>query len=220
MLLGPNGAGKTTLIRALVGVLKPTEGRVLWGQVDIWAEASQRRDFHATLGWVPQNPGLPPGMTVSDLLRYTAWLKRVPEDVVPGAIDRALEVSDLDRLARRRVRTLSGGETRRLVLASAVVNRPEILVLDEPTAGLDPEQRDHFLSMVRTIGADTTVIMATHLYEDVLAVADVAMAIEDGRVIGQEALADLTGTSDRAAMTLTGLKAGLGRLRDAARGNP
>jgi len=159
-------------------------------------------------------------MTVSDLLRYTAWLKRVPEDVVPGAIDRALELSNLDLLARRRVRTLSGGEARRLVLASAVVNRPEILVLDEPTAGLDPEQRDHFLNVVRTIGADTTVIMATHLYEDVLAVADVAMAIQDGRVIGHEALADLTGTSDRSAMTITGLKAGLGRLRDAARGNP
>jgi ABC-2 type transport system ATP-binding protein len=165
-LLGPNGAGKTTLLRTLATVLRPDCGSVrLLGRDP--ADHRQRREIRRRLGYLPQTLSYYPAFTVGEFVEYFALLKEVPRAEVPGAAARAIEQVGLSGRARSRLRTLSGGMLRRAGIAQAIVNTPELLLLDEPTAGLDPGQRVEFRALLREIGSQSTVVVSTHLVEDV-----------------------------------------------------
>ncbi len=179
-LLGPNGAGKTTLVRVLATVLAPTAGAVEVLGRDLGDEPGLR-EVRRRLGYLPQVMGAYPRLRVREFVEYVAWLKEVPTGDVPLAVDRALErVGMLDR-AEDRMKHLSGGMLRRVGLAQAVVNDPELLLLDEPTAGLDPEQRVRFRELLRELGVDTCVIVSTHLVEDVAAACNDVTLVAGGR---------------------------------------
>jgi ABC-2 type transport system ATP-binding protein len=181
-LLGPNGAGKTSLLRMMATVLPPTSGTLrLLGRDP--GGYGPRREIRRRLGYLPQNLGYYPGFTVVDFVEYFALLKDMPPGQVPGAVATAIEQVGLGDRARAKLRTLSGGMLRRAGIAQAIVNEPELLLLDEPTAGLDPEQRVAFRALLRDFGQRATVIVSTHLVEDVgAACAEVAL-MDGGRIV-------------------------------------
>ena len=181
-LLGPNGAGKTTLLRMLATVIQPTSGAVRLLDRDPSAHA-QRREIRRRLGYLPQNLGYYPGFTVAEFVEYFALLKDMPPDRVPAAVASAVERVGLGDKARAKLRTLSGGMLRRAGIAQALVNDPHLLLLDEPTAGLDPEQRVAFRAMLREIGQRATVVISTHLVEDVAAACSEVALMHSGRIV-------------------------------------
>lgn len=178
-LVGRNGAGKTTLLRSLCGLLPTRRGSILVDGRDPRDGGGAGRDLRAELGWMPQDARLPRRVRVVDIVRYAAWLRRVSGDVEVGE---ALDAVDLTERAECRIGQLSGGQQRRAALACAIVGRPAVLLLDEPTVGLDPEQRDHFLRMIKQLSRDRTVVVSTHLIEDVLGVADHVVGLSEGEV--------------------------------------
>src|SRR5215468_5668081 len=181
-LLGPNGAGKTTLLRMLATVIPPNSGRVrLLGRDP--GGYGPRREIRRRLGYLPQNLGYYPGFTVSEFVEYFALLKEMPPGRVPQAVATAIERADLGSRARAKLRTLSGGMLRRAGIAQAIVNEPELLLLDEPTAGLDPEQRVAFRALLRELGGRATVIVSTHLVEDVGAACAQVALMDQGKVV-------------------------------------
>ncbi|MFF8903657.1 ABC transporter ATP-binding protein [Streptomyces olivaceoviridis] len=197
-LLGPNGAGKTSLIRVLATVARPDAGRVeLLG-----ADTAGHRGLAGVrrrLGYLPQEFGYYPGFTVREFVAYVAWLKEMPAADVPAAVERAVARVGLADRIDAKVRTLSGGMVRRVGIAQAVVNDPAVLLLDEPTAGLDPEQRVEFRELLRTLGASATVVVSTHLVEDVAAACTEVTLLDAGRIAYRgtpEALTRLGEASD------------------------
>jgi ABC-2 type transport system ATP-binding protein len=189
-LLGPNGAGKTTLVRSLATVLKPAGGTLtLLGQA-----VNGRLDLRALrrqIGYLPQEFGFYRRFTVREFVEYLAWLKEMPAAEVPGAVQRAVERVGLTDRADDRMKTLSGGMLRRAGIAQAIVNDPRILLLDEPTAGLDPEQRLEFRALLRELAVDTCVLVSTHLVEDVVAACTDVLLIDAGRTVFRGTPADL-----------------------------
>ncbi|MER5945015.1 ABC transporter ATP-binding protein [Streptomyces sp. NPDC001904] len=180
-LLGPNGAGKTSLIRVLATVSRPSAGRVELFGGDL-GNARERRSARRQLGYLPQDFGYYPGFTVREFVAYVAWLKEMPADESGAAVERAVERVGLTDRIDAKLKSLSGGMLRRAGIAQAVVNSPRLLLLDEPTAGLDPEQRVEFRSLLRELGEESTVIVSTHLVEDVAAACTAVTLIERGRV--------------------------------------
>ena len=181
-LLGPNGAGKTTLMRVLATVVAPTSGSVtLLGQ-DV-RDAGQRRELRRRLGYLPQSFGYYPRFTVREFVAWFAWLKEVPPAQAGLAVDRAVDRVGLADRADSRMRELSGGMLRRAGLAQALVNDPDLLLLDEPTAGLDPEQRLDFRALLREVGVDATVLVSTHLVEDVASACTRVALMDLGRLV-------------------------------------
>jgi ABC-2 type transport system ATP-binding protein len=190
-LLGPNGAGKTTLLRMMATVISPSSGRLrLLGRDP--GEYGPRREIRRRLGYLPQNLGYYPGFTVAEFVEYFALLKEMPAGRVPHAVAAAIERVDLGSKARAKMRTLSGGMLRRAGIAQAIVNEPELLLLDEPTAGLDPEQRVSFRTLLRDLGERATVVVSTHLVEDVGAACGEVALMDAGRIVFQGAPAELT----------------------------
>jgi ABC-2 type transport system ATP-binding protein len=181
-LLGPNGAGKTSLLRMLATVIRPTSGRIRLLDRDP-AVAAQRRAIRRRLGYVPQQLGYYPSFTVVEFVEYFALLKEVPAAEVPRAVATAVERVGLGDKAKARMRTLSGGMLRRAGIAQAIVNNPELLLLDEPTAGLDPEQRVAFRGLLRDLGQTATVVVSTHLVEDVGAACTQVALMDGGRIV-------------------------------------
>jgi ABC-2 type transport system ATP-binding protein len=181
-LLGPNGAGKTSLLRMMATVIPPSSGRLrLLGRDP--GGYGPRREIRRRLGYLPQTLGYYPGFTVAEFVEYFALLKEMPATAVPAAVATAVQRVDLGDKARAKLRTLSGGMLRRVGIAQAIVNQPDLLLLDEPTAGLDPEQRVAFRALLRDLGQHATVIVSTHLVEDVgAACAEVAL-MEAGRIV-------------------------------------
>src|SRR5580704_9142514 len=165
-LLGPNGAGKTSLLRMMATVLPPSSGKMQLLGRDPGSYAP-RREIRRRLGYLPQNLGYYPSFTVAEFVEYFALLKEMPAAAVPAAVAAAVERVDLGGRARAKLRTLSGGMLRRVGIAQAIVNQPDLLLLDEPTAGLDPEQRVAFRALLRSLGERATVVVSTHLVEDV-----------------------------------------------------
>ncbi|MEU4151125.1 ABC transporter ATP-binding protein [Streptomyces sp. NPDC026659] len=197
-LLGPNGAGKTSLIRVLATVAQPSGGRVEMLGEDS-ADPRGRTAIRRRLGYLPQEFGYYPGFTVREFVAYMAWLKEMPADRVPEAVERAVDRVGLTDRIDAKIKTLSGGMVRRVGMAQAVVNDPGVLLLDEPTAGLDPEQRVEFRELLRTLGTSATVVVATHLVEDVAAACTEVTLLDRGRVAYRgtpETLTRLGETSD------------------------
>ena len=190
-LLGPNGAGKTSLLRMMATVITPTSGSLrLLGRDP--GSAGPRREIRRALGYLPQNLGYYPGFTVAEFVEYFALLKEMPPARVPGAVAAAVERVGLGDKARAKLRTLSGGMLRRAGIAQAIVNAPSLLLLDEPTAGLDPEQRVAFRARLRDLGQDATVVISTHLVEDVGAACSEVALMDQGRIVFRGTPAELT----------------------------
>ncbi len=192
-LLGPNGAGKTTLIRVLATVIAATGGSVRLLPDPAGGNPPPLREIRRRLGYLPQQFGFYPRLTAREYVEYLAWLKEMPPAGVPLAVDRALARVGLTDRADHRLKTLSGGMIRRVGIAQALVNDPAVLLLDEPTAGLDPEQRLFFRSLVREVGQDTCVLISTHLVEDVAAACDDVRLMDAGRIVFTGSPADLAG---------------------------
>ncbi|MBP2324655.1 ABC-type multidrug transport system ATPase subunit [Kibdelosporangium banguiense] len=182
-ILGPNGAGKTTFIRSLATVIRPSGGdlRLLGTEPGGRSLRSLRR----SIGYLPQQFGYYPRFTVREFVEYMAWLKEMPRPEIPGAVQRALERADLAGRADDKLKTLSGGMLRRAGIAQAIVNDPRILLLDEPTVGLDPAQRIQFRELIRSLAADTCVVVSTHLVEDVAAACTDVVLVNEGRLVYQ-----------------------------------
>ncbi|MCC5574914.1 ATP-binding cassette domain-containing protein [Microtetraspora sp. AC03309] len=178
-LLGPNGAGKTTLIRMLATVLAPDRGELrLLGR----DPAKDRLEIRRRLGYLPQEPGYQRGFTVFEFVDYVAILKEMTDRRARhDEVRRVIEEVGLAPVSGRRIRTLSGGMRRRLGIAQALLGDPELLLLDEPTAGLDPEQRLRFRELILTIGAGRTVVLSTHQTEDVAALCTRVVVVKAGR---------------------------------------
>src|ERR1022692_1240789 len=183
-LLGPNGAGKTSLLRMMATVIPPTSGRLRLLERDP-GNYGPRREIRRRLGYLPQNLGYYPGFTVVEFIEYFALLKEMPSARVPGAVAAAVERVELGGRAKAKLRTLSGGMLRRVGTAQAIVNDPELLLLDEPTAGLDPEQRVTFRALLRDIGQHATVVVSTHLVEDVGAACTEVALMDSGKIVFQ-----------------------------------
>ncbi|MFF9567871.1 ABC transporter ATP-binding protein [Streptomyces sp. NPDC014685] len=193
-LLGPNGAGKTSLIRVLATVAAPSGGRVelLGSQVGDRADHRSRAAVRRRLGYLPQEFGYYPGFTVREFVSYVAWLKEMDAAAVPAAVERAVDRVGLTDRIDARVKILSGGMVRRVGIAQAIVNDPDLLLFDEPTAGLDPEQRVAFRALIRELGRTATVIVSTHLVEDVAAACTGVTLIESGRIAYRGTTRELT----------------------------
>ncbi|MER5554843.1 ABC transporter ATP-binding protein [Streptomyces sp. NPDC002793] len=192
-LLGPNGAGKTTLIRALATVLRPAEGTLeMFGESV--ASTAGHRSIRRRIGYLPQEFGYYKRFTVREFVEYMAWLKEVPKKDIAAAVQRAVERVGLADRADERMKALSGGMVRRAGIAQAIVNDPEVLLLDEPTVGLDPTQRLRFRELLQELGMDTCVVVSTHLVEDVAAACTDVVLFADGRLVFQ-------GTPDAMAAT-------------------
>lgn len=172
-LVGANGAGKSTFFRLAAKVDRPSAG-------SITLHSSGGR---SGLGYLPQDPVLPPGSTSEDFLRYVAWLQRVPKGERTAAVKNALAQVGLADRGSRKIRTLSGGMQRRLGIAHALVHDPVLLLLDEPTVGLDPTQRIALRDTIRTVSQSRIVIVSTHLVEDVRGLADRVIVLDDGGII-------------------------------------
>lgn len=178
-ILGPNGAGKTTLIRTLASVLPIQEGSIVLDGHDLSALSSLRA-ARREIGYLPQVFGFHGGFTAREFVEYLAWLKEVPRDRRSEAVAWSLEQVGLDGSSGVKMRNLSGGMRRRVGIAQAIVNRPRLLLLDEPTAGLDPEQRITFRRLLRRLGESSSVVVATHLVEDVAAACDRVIVFAQG----------------------------------------
>ncbi|WP_433528884.1 ABC transporter ATP-binding protein [Micromonospora sp. CA-263727] len=194
-LLGPNGAGKTTLMRALATVLTPSGGRLtlLGHPVD---GRSDLRPVRRALGYLPQHFGFYPRFTVREFVGYMAWLKEMPKAAIPAAVQRSIDRVGLTAKADARLKTLSGGMLRRAGIAQAIVNDPRILLLDEPTVGLDPEQRLDFRELLRDLGTDSCVLVSTHLVEDVAAACTDVVLMNEGRLVWRGTPEVLTAQGD------------------------
>jgi ABC-2 type transport system ATP-binding protein len=194
-LLGPNGAGKTSLLRMMATAVPPTSGRLRLLGLDP-GQHGPRRAIRRRLGYLPQSLGYYPGFTVTEFVEYFALLKEMPAARVPAAVATALDRVELGGQARARLRTLSGGMLRRAGIAQAIVNEPDLLLLDEPTAGLDPEQRMTFRRLLRDLGQHATVVVSTHLVEDVGAACAHVALMDRGQIVFHGAPDDLTARGD------------------------
>ena len=190
-LLGPNGAGKTSLLRMLATVLPPSSGTLRLLDRDP-ASPSACAQIRRRLGYLPQNLGYYQSFTVVEFVEYFALLKEMPPNRVPRAVAAAVERVDLGPKAKARLRTLSGGMLRRVGIAQAIVNDPELLLFDEPTAGLDPEQRVAFRTLMRELGQTATLVVSTHLVEDVGAACSEVALMAEGRVVFRGTPEELT----------------------------
>ncbi len=192
-LLGPNGAGKTTLMRMLATVLAPTSGRLGLLGLDPSA-AEQRTELRRRLGYMPQEPGFHRQFTAFEFVDYIAILKEMTDTRARHReVRRVLELVGLGDVAGRRIRKLSGGMRRRVALAQALLGDPQLLVLDEPSAALDPEQRLRFREIVSELGESRIVLVSTHQTEDVAALCQRVIVLRDGHDVFDGTPAQLSG---------------------------
>jgi len=182
-LLGPNGAGKTTLMRVLAGILQPTGGTLRAGDHDLRTEHG-RQALKRVLGYLPQELGVYPDLSAREFLDYVAILKGVDNRKVrQQCVTALLEVVGLQEVAKRKLKTFSGGMKRRVGIAQALLNDPQLLIVDEPTAGLDPEERIRFRNLLAELGGSRTVLLSTHIVEDIAQTCQNLALLKDGRVI-------------------------------------
>src|SRR5271169_2393860 len=179
-LLGPNGAGKSTLMRVLATVTRPTEGRVLWNDADI---ARTPDGLRSVLGYLPQDFGVYPHLTAREFLEYLAAAKGLDAAAARRRIDELLGVVNLGEVRDRALGGFSGGMKQRVGIAQALLNDPELLIVDEPTAGLDPEERVRFRNLLSELSGERIVILSTHIVSDVEATATDIALISQGSLV-------------------------------------
>ncbi len=179
-LVGPNGAGKTTLMRMIATLLSPTEGTIRWNGQDIRTHGEELRQV---LGYLPQDFGIYPEFTGRQFLRYLAAMKGLPKSLVHRRVDEVLEIVQMEREADRKLPTYSGGMKQRIGIAQALLNDPELLIVDEPTAGLDPAERVRFRTLLSSLTRNRIILLSTHIISDVEAVANRLMILQEGRVL-------------------------------------
>ena len=179
-LLGANGAGKTTLMRMLCAILESTSGEVLLNGKEI---TSLGADYRNVLGYLPQDFGYYPNYTAMEFLMYVAVLKGIPKDMAKKRANELLEVVGLSNVANKKVKTFSGGMKQRVGIAQALLNNPGILILDEPTAGLDPKERVRFRNLISSLAENRIVILSTHIVSDVEYIANEILIMKNGELI-------------------------------------
>lgn len=193
-LLGANGAGKTTLMRMICDVLKPTSGSVVWNGAPI--ERLGER-YRSVLGYLPQDFGYYPDFSALDFMLYLSALKGLDSKAAKRRSMELLDLVGLKNVAKRKVKTFSGGMKQRLGIAQAVINDPQVLVLDEPTAGLDPKERVRFRNLISALAQDKVVILSTHIVSDVEYIADEILIMRAGQIVAsgtiEEILAQVSG---------------------------
>lgn len=187
-LLGANGAGKTTLMRMICGVLTPTSGEVtLNGKNTI----SMGEDYRDLIGYLPQNFGYYPDFTAKEFMLYIASLKGLMPSFAKNKTKELLSMVGLDSVSNKKIRTFSGGMKQRLGIAQAVLNDPKILVLDEPTAGLDPKERVRFRNLISDLSKDKIVILSTHIVSDIEYIGDEIFIMKNGDIIARDSVEGL-----------------------------
>lgn len=188
-LLGENGAGKTTLMRMICGILKPTSGSISFDGMDVSEEA-----YRASLGYLPQDFGYYPEFTGQDFLMYMAALKGLSKPQAKKKAAELLQLVSLEDVAKNKTKTYSGGMKQRLGIAQALLGQPKLLVLDEPTAGLDPKERVRFRDLIKDLGKESIVLLSTHIVSDIEHIADIVLIMRGGQLIWQDRWDDSRGS--------------------------
>ncbi len=199
-LLGANGAGKTTLMRMLCAILESTSGEVLLDGKEVTSMGS---DYRNVLGYVPQDFGYYPNYTAMEFLIYISALKGIPRKIARKRAEELLEEVGLSDVAGKKVKTFSGGMKQRVGIAQALLNNPDILILDEPTAGLDPKERVRFRNLLSDYAGDKIVILSTHIVSDIEAVADEVLLMKKGKFVLQGSVSELVKKADGKVWELT-----------------
>jgi ABC-2 type transport system ATP-binding protein len=187
--LGPNAAGKTTTMRIITGFFAPTEGSVKVADIDILKEPLKARE---KIGYMPENVPLYKEMTVGSYLDFIARVKGVQNDKVPGRVAKAMAETGLEHVKNSIIAKLSKGYKQRVGLAQAIINDPEVLVLDEPTVGLDPKQIKEIRELIKNMRGERTIILSTHILPEVAMTCDRVIVINEGKIIAQDEVKNLT----------------------------
>lgn len=180
-LLGPNGSGKTTLLRCIAGIIMPRKGTI---------EKPER------IGYLPQSFGMYPELTVYEALHYFAIIKGISNTKCDEAVMSSIELTNLEKQKHERIGNLSGGMVRRIGIAQAIIGDPDLIIVDEPTTGLDPEERMRFKNLIARISGTQTIIIATHIVDDVESLCDQIILLKNGEIICQEETESLRNAAD------------------------
>ena len=199
-LLGINGAGKTTLMRMLCTLLKPTEGHIYFKGSEVFEMGAEYRRI---IGYLPQEFGYYPEFSVRDYLMYIASIKGLDRFAASKKADRLLAQVGLEGAQKKKMKKLSGGMKRRVGIAQAMLNNPKILILDEPTAGLDPNERVRFRNLISALSENRLVLLSTHIVSDVEYIANEIMLMKDGRFIQTGSLAQISASVPEKAWSVT-----------------
>ena len=187
-LLGPNGAGKSTLMNIVTGNLKPDGGQVLWDGKEIKSLGAQYRSI---IGYAPQQQGLYDAFTGKRFLAYMATLKGISKKEMPEEIARVLSYVNITEAANRPIGTYSGGMKQRILIAQAILGDPKLIVLDEPTAGLDPKERVRIRERIAALAGDKVILVSTHVVSDIEPIAKEIILIKSGKIIDQDTVEHL-----------------------------
>ena len=187
-LLGPNGAGKSTLMNIITGNLKPSSGKVLWNGKNI---RDMGADYRSLLGYAPQQQGLYDTFTGIRFLSYMAALKGISKKEQKGEIQRVLDYVNLTEKACRPIGSYSGGMKQRILVAQAILGDPHLIILDEPTAGLDPKERVRIRENIRNISGDKVILVSTHVVSDIESIAKEIILLREGKIVDQDTVSRL-----------------------------
>jgi ABC-2 type transport system ATP-binding protein len=216
-LLGPNAAGKTTTMRILTGYLPATDGKAVVANHDVFEEPNAVK---RSIGYLPEVVPLYPEMTVAAFLAFVAALKQVPRAGRKAAVDRALQGAGLDKVRGRLVKNISRGYKQRVGIAQAMIHNPEVLVLDEPTIGLDPAQIIEIRELIRSLRGEHTILISTHILAEVTQICDGVVIINEGRLKACGSLDELTASVSRRLGVSLKVRRDAGEAAALARGIP
>ena len=186
--LGPNGAGKSTTMKIITGFMAPTSGEARVAGFDVFENPMEVKK---RIGYLPETPPVYTDMFVRDYLQFVAELKQVPSTQIKKNVDRAIEKTHLQEVSKRLIGTLSKGFRQRVGIAQAIVSDPEVLILDEPTVGLDPKQVSEIRELIKELKGQHTIILSTHILSEVQAVCDKAIIINKGRIVAEDSIENL-----------------------------